>query len=97
MTTPAQEAQQRQHAEARLAALAANLNVRGVLTRIDADNLAILNDGGQQADTIFCRPWPLDRDAWWFFDCAGEPLAEAGDIVGAAVAILGNLQSGTHG
>ena len=79
-------------AGARLAALQTNLKTRGVLTRLDWDALAVLDtDTGEQVDTITCKPWPVDRDALWFFDCTDAPVAEAGDVIGAAVAVLGTL------
>lgn len=83
--------------KARLTALRENLKARGILTRLDGDSLAVLDAADQQIDTITCKPWVLDQDALWFFDCEDEPLAEAGDVIGAAVAVLGTLaRSGLH-
>lgn len=84
-------------AKDRLAALKANLDARSIATRADDGSLAVLDGRGEQVDTITCRPWPLDGDRWWFFDCEDGPLAEAGDVIGAAVAIVGAMhRSGLH-
>lgn len=81
------------HAAARLAALKANLDARRVLTRLNADSLAVLHpDSGDQVDTITCAPRPSDFDRWWFWDCTNTPIAPAGDVIGAGLAILGNLR-----
>jgi len=82
---------------ARLAALKANLTARGIPARLESGSLAVLAPTDEQVDTITCRPWPVDGDRWWFFDCEDEAIAEAGDVVGAAVAILGAMhRSGIH-
>lgn len=83
-------------ARARLAALKANLDARAIPTRLDPASLAVLDQQDEQVDTITCRPWPLDRDALWFFDCEDGPLAEAGDVIGAAVAIVGEMHRCGH-
>ena len=85
-------------ARARLAALKIHLDARGVTTRLDTDSLAILDaNGGTQVDTITCKPWPVDQDAWWFFDCTGESIAPAENVIEAGVAIVGNMhRSGIH-
>lgn len=85
-------------ARARLAALKIHLDARGVTTRLDTESLAVLDSAGtEQVDTITVRPWPVDRDAWWFFDCTDTAIAESGDVVGAGVAIVGNMhRSGIH-
>lgn len=84
-------------ARARLEALKANLDARGILARLDDGSLAVLAPTDVQVDTITCKPWPPDQDAWWYFDCEDRAIAEAGDVVGAAVAILGAMhQSGVH-
>lgn len=84
-------------AKARLEALKANLDARGIPTRLDEGSLAVLAFTDEQVDTITCKPWPPDGDQWWFFDCEDGPIAQAGDVVGAAVAILGAMhRSGIH-
>lgn len=76
----------------RLAALKANLDPRGVLSRLDSDSLAVIDPATDRTvDTITVRPWPPAQDALWFFDCLDRAFADAGDVVGAAVAILGDL------
>jgi hypothetical protein len=79
-------------ARARLEALQANLTPRSIATRMDAESLAVLAANDEQVDTITCKPWPPDSDAWWYFDCTGTAIAEAGDVIGAALAIVGNLR-----
>ena len=81
---------------ARLAALKANLTARGIPARLDAGSLAVLARDDEQVDTITCKPWPIDQDALWFFDCEDGPLAEAGDVIGAAVAIVGEMRRSGH-
>ena len=79
-------------ARARLEALQANLTPRHVLTRLAGESLAVIDPATDRTvDTITVRPWPPAQDALWFFDCEDAPLADAEDVVGAAVAILGNL------
>ncbi|MEV4672154.1 hypothetical protein AB0K34_10930 [Actinomadura sp. NPDC049382] len=93
MNFPAQEAEQRDEAAARLAALKMNLDPRGVLSRLDGDTLAILDPATDQTvDTISVRPWPPAQDAPWFHDCLDTPVADANDVIGAAVDIIGSLQ-----
>jgi hypothetical protein len=93
-TTPARDTQ---HAAARLAALKANLDARSITTRTDPGSLAVLDSGGRQVDTLTCKPWPVDCDRWWFFDCTGTAIAEADDVIGAALVIVGNLRrAGIH-
>lgn len=70
-----------------------NLDPRGVLSRLDDASLAVLDPATDQTvDTITVRPWPPAQDALWFFDCLDQAFADAGDVIGAAVAILGDLQ-----
>lgn len=78
-------------ARSHLEALKANLGARRIATRLDAGSLAVLDAADEQVDTIVCKPWPVDQDALWFFDCTDTAIAEAGDVVGAAVHIVGTL------
>lgn len=82
---------------ARLAALKEHLTGRGITTRMDPGSLAVLASGGEQLDTITCKPWPVDRDAWWYFDCEDRPIAQGDNVVDAALVILGTMaRSGLH-
>jgi hypothetical protein len=75
----------------RLAALREHLTARGL--RVEADGQLIVRAGGDvpRAIRVTCRPREDDGRKLWFFTHWGEPLAEAHDVIGAAVAITGLL------
>lgn len=79
------------------APLAAQLRLRGILTRQDGDALAVLAADGEQVDTITCRARTDDAGRLWFFDCEDIPISEADDPVQAAITITANARrSGAH-
>ncbi|QXJ20886.1 hypothetical protein AGRA3207_001679 [Actinomadura graeca] len=84
------------HAYPRLYELMNALQGRRFTTRLRASPLAVIvtrpDDPTGATQTITCRPRPTDYDRMWFFnDATGEPIAEAADIVDAAVIIAGHL------
>lgn len=80
-----------------LEALQTNLRSRSIMTRMDADSLAVLNATDDvQVDTITVRPWVVDSDRLWFFDCTDTAIAEVRDVIGAAVVIVGHLVRAGH-
>jgi hypothetical protein len=77
---------------ARLAALREHLAARGLDVELDG-NLIVRATGADapRALRVTCRERDKDGRRLWFFTHWGEPLAEAGDVIGAAVAITGLL------
>ncbi|WP_131741249.1 hypothetical protein [Actinomadura roseirufa] len=87
-------------AYARLGALMTRLHVHGMTTVLQRRSLIVINargdgegDPAQPSDTLTCGPREDDGGRLWFFGAWGNPIAEAGDIVGAAVVLTGKLQA----
>ncbi|MEU8309683.1 hypothetical protein AB0C84_39550 [Actinomadura sp. NPDC048955] len=76
-----------------LAALARRMGVRGYKVDIGAHEVTVATaDGGTpRAVRITCEPRPKDDDRDWFWTHWGDPLAQADDITGAEVALVGLL------
>ncbi|WP_067460042.1 hypothetical protein [Actinomadura macra] len=72
------------------------LQGRGFVVELRASPLAIIvtrpDDPTGAVQTITCKPRVIDQDRMWFFNAANnEAFAEADDITGAAVIIVGHL------
>ncbi|MGI5415741.1 hypothetical protein [Actinomadura luteofluorescens] len=76
-----------------LAALARRMGVRGYKVDIGVHEVTVATaDGGTpRAVRITCEPRPKDDDRDWFWTHWGDPLAQADDITGAEVALVGLL------
>ncbi|MEV4004423.1 hypothetical protein [Actinomadura sp. NPDC049753] len=77
-----------------LSALARRMGVRGYAVDIGAPEITVTTAVGvspPRAVRITCEPRPTDEDRDWFWTHWGDPLAEAGDITGAEVALVGLL------
>ncbi|XVQ10402.1 hypothetical protein ACQP1W_49170 [Spirillospora sp. CA-255316] len=80
-----------------LARLAAFLGGQGLKTEVTERGLKVVNPeitgccSANAADMVTCRPRPEDFGRLWFWTSWGEPIAEAGHIVDAALIIRGNL------
>jgi hypothetical protein len=74
-----------------LGALARRMGVRGYRVDIGAPEITVTTAGGgtPRAVRITCEPRPKDDDRDWFWTHWGDPLAQADDITGAEVAIVG--------
>ncbi|WP_067464259.1 hypothetical protein [Actinomadura macra] len=84
------------HAYPKLYDLMTTLQGRGFAVELRASPLAIIvtrpDDPTGAVQTITCKPRVIDQERMWFLDEAnGEPIAEAEDIIGAAVIVSGNL------
>ncbi|QXJ21966.1 hypothetical protein AGRA3207_002884 [Actinomadura graeca] len=84
------------HAYPKLHDLMGTLQGRRFAVHLRASPLAIIvtrpDDPTDARQTVTCKPRATDQDRMWFYDDAnGEPIAEAEDIIGAAVIIAGNL------
>lgn len=83
-------------AEARLAALAAYLTAHGLDVDPGGRGLLVREQGtGVVVGLVTCRRRTDDAGALWFFTGAGEPIAPAGRIADAVVAVKGRLAAGT--
>ncbi|MES9604539.1 hypothetical protein [Actinomadura sp. NPDC000929] len=76
-----------------LATLARRMGVRGYKVDIGAPEVTVTTTGGgtPRAVRITCEPRPKDDDRDWFWTHWGDPLAQADDITGAEVALVGLL------
>ncbi|MGC4956160.1 hypothetical protein ACLQ2P_23305 [Actinomadura citrea] len=78
-----------------LAALREHMTVRGFEVEFDGSSLtvkaALDGAGVPRAVKITCKARGSDGGRLWFWTHWGEPLAEAGDITGAEVALVGLL------
>ena len=59
-------------------------------TELNGDRLTVITPGGELAVVVRCDPRPEDGGRRWFFDDA-YPLAEADQIVNAAMALKGRF------
>ncbi|RFS86020.1 hypothetical protein D0T12_05145 [Actinomadura spongiicola] len=80
----------------RLAALGAHLSARRLEVELTWRGLRVAMPGADP-EMIACRARPDDDWRHWFFTSRGEPVAEATNIVEAAVFIIGRLQCGPEG
>lgn len=85
------------NAQDRLAALGAHLSARRFDVELTARGLRVADprvprarDGGAAIDLITCRERPEDASVLWFYFW-GEPIAEADQVVDAAVTVVGKL------
>ena len=84
-------------AESRLAALGVHLAARGYQVDYSGSELRVVGARGEgccsacPADTITCRVRRDDGFRYWYFTSWGEPLAQAFDVVSAAVSVQGYL------
>ncbi|WP_338742089.1 hypothetical protein [Actinomadura luteofluorescens] len=76
-----------------LAALARRMGVRGYRVNIGAPEITVTADvgGTPRAVRITCEARPTDEDRDWFGTHWGDPIAEATDITGAEVRLVGLL------
>ncbi|WP_258939454.1 hypothetical protein [Actinomadura luteofluorescens] len=77
-----------------LSVLARRMGVRGYAVDIDASEITVTTPLGvspPRAVRVTCEPRPTDEDRDWFWTHWGDALAEAGDITGAEVALVGLL------
>ncbi|MEV0664930.1 hypothetical protein ACIBI3_16690 [Actinomadura luteofluorescens] len=77
-----------------LSVLARRMGVRGYTVEIGASKMTVTTPLGvspPRAVRITCEPRPTDEDRDWFWTHWGDPLAEAGDITAAEVALVGLL------
>jgi hypothetical protein len=84
---------------ARLAALAMHLATRGLDVDVTRDGLLTrAPDRPGTAHPITCRPRPEDAGRLWFFVGTAEtPIAEADQIIEAALAVCALLATGDGG
>ncbi|WP_141581300.1 hypothetical protein [Actinomadura sp. WMMA1423] len=75
----------------RLAALHAHLAARGLDVALDGQLIVKAAGEVPRAVRITCRRREDDAGRLWFWTHWGEPLAEAHDVISAAVAITGLL------
>ncbi|MEV3920509.1 hypothetical protein [Actinomadura coerulea] len=78
-----------------LAALARRMGVRGYRVDIGAPEITVTADGGgtPRAVRVTCEARPADGDREWFWTHWGDPIAEAMDISGAEVVLVGLLNA----
>lgn len=76
------------------APLAAQLRQRGILTKRAGDALAVLDDEGEQVDTITAEARSDDPGWVWFYDCTDAPIARVDEPIGAALTIASNAHRG---
>ncbi|TDD65053.1 hypothetical protein [Actinomadura rubrisoli] len=83
------------HAYPLLYALANALAARGFTTSLGARAVTVTRkgDASLRTQTITCKPRPIDGDRLWFFAALGEPIAQADQIIDAAVIIAADLAS----
>ncbi|TDD79967.1 hypothetical protein [Actinomadura rubrisoli] len=83
------------HAYPLLYALGNALDRRGFTTSVGARAVTVTRpgDASLRTQTITCKPRPIDGDRLWFFDALGEPIAQADQIIDAAVIIAADLAS----
>ena len=76
-----------------LAALARHMGTRKYMVDQTTTDITVKATGGDTplAVKVTCEPRPTDSDRLWFWTHWGEPLAEATDITGAVVALVGLL------
>jgi hypothetical protein len=77
-----------------LSALARAMGVRGYTVDIGAPVVTVTTPKGvspRRAVRVTCEPRPTDEDRDWFWTHWGDPLAQADDITGAEVALVGHL------
>ena len=77
-----------------LSVLARRMGVRGYTVDMGAPEITVATAVGvspPRAVRITCEPRPTDEDRDWFWTHWGDALAEAGDITGAEVALVGLL------
>ncbi|MEV3920613.1 hypothetical protein [Actinomadura coerulea] len=77
-----------------LSVLARRMGVRGYTVDIGAPEITVTTAVGVSpplAVRITCEPRPTDEDRDWFWTHWGDPIAEAGDITAAEVALVGLL------
>ncbi|WP_141579644.1 hypothetical protein [Actinomadura sp. WMMA1423] len=79
------------NSSARLAALCVHLKARGLDVTHNGHLTVRVEGEVPRAVHITCRPREKDGGALWFWTHWGEPLAEAHDVISAAVAITGLL------
>lgn len=86
------------HSYARLFALMSNLTPRGFTCSIDESGSTLLvlapnASGPRAAIDVVCKPRQEDGGNLWYWTSYGKPLANGEDVVGAAVALVGILES----
>ncbi|NYD50849.1 hypothetical protein BJY14_006832 [Actinomadura luteofluorescens] len=77
-----------------MSVLARRMGVRGYAVDISASEITVTTPLGvspPRAVRVTCEPRPTDEDRDWFWTHWGDALAEAGDITGAEVALVGLL------
>jgi hypothetical protein len=77
-----------------LQALARSMGVRGYKVDIGAPEITVTTPKGvspPRAVRVTCEPRAKDGDRDWFWTHLGDALAEASDITGAEVALVGHL------
>ncbi|TDD87135.1 hypothetical protein E1298_16465 [Actinomadura rubrisoli] len=81
------------HAYPLLYTLANALAARGFTTSLGARAVTVARpgDASLRTQTITCKPRPIDGDRLWFFDALGEPIAQADQVIDAAVIIAADL------
>lgn len=83
--------------DVRLYALAERLRVHGLDAERSDGTLTVLTQaGGEPADTLTCRPRPIDGDRLWFLSGSGEPIAEATRIIDAALIVASTVTGGSE-
>lgn len=80
-----------------LSILARRMAVRGYKVDTAAPEVTVtaIENGTPRALRITCEPRPKDEDRDWFWTHLGDELAEATDIVGAEVKLVGLLAAAT--
>ncbi|MFB4320004.1 hypothetical protein [Actinomadura sp. 21ATH] len=79
-----------------LAVLGAHLGARGLAVEPTARGLRVTGRSSADPVLIDCRARRDDGGRMWFFTSAGEPVAEAGRFIEAALVIRGILARGTR-
>ena len=76
-----------------LAALASHMKVRGYKVGVTPPEVTVtaVTDGTPRAVRVTVEPRPTDEDREWFWTHMGDALAQATDVTGAEVALVGLL------
>lgn len=85
-------------ADVQLAALARHMGVRKYSVDIGSGEITVTTPIGvspPRAVRVTCEPRPKDDDELWFWTHWGDPIAEAMDITGAEVKLVGLLAEET--
>lgn len=80
--------------DAPLFELAQHLDLHGYNVTRAEDHIIVRHPGGELALSIRCAPRASDSGRLWFVADAGTPIAEAEQVINAAMVIKGHLSSG---